>query len=139
MKTTKNVKAGAAKAKARAGSRVAKVAARARDKVLATGPGKKVAKTARKAVEKLDELAGRTPATRAVRETVKKVAATPGGKKKLAVAKRELEQVGETTKPRRKMPADIKTTSGGKHLSGEVAAKAVRRGAEDFKPKKGKK
>ena len=140
MKTTKTVKAVAAKVgqralKSKVASRVLAAATSAKDRALKTTAGKRAAKRAEGVVGKLETFAGDAAPVKRVRESVKRVAAKASPKSRTA-AKRELEEV---MAPRKKMPETIKTTSGGKRLPGNVAARAVRLGADDFKPKKGKK
>jgi hypothetical protein len=106
---------------------LAKGAAKARDRALSSKPGKALVTRAVKAVTALDDLAGRSVATRAVKKAL--------GKTDVQAARQALQKV---VAPSRKMPETIRTT-GGKRLQGATAAKAVRRGSADFKPKKGKK
>lgn len=136
MKTTKTVKSVARKMgeralKSKVASRVLAVATTARDKALETRAGKRAAARAEGLVERVETLAGDSAPVKRVRAAVKsKLPSTKAAAKAPAPA---------PAKKKKKMPETIHTTSGGKRLPGNVAARAVRLGADDFKPKKGKK
>ena len=116
-----------------AGMKATKTVKKLVGKARATPIARAAEKRATKTLRTLDALAEKSRATRVAKKAVKDVAKNLD----VVTAKRELKKVSEPAPAQQKMPKTIRTT-GGKRLPGKIAAKAVRRGANDFKPKKGK-